>query len=97
MYVVIYRGALRRRIRRLILRDFNNVRTAIRNGVGSACGAEAVEDLLRARSLYPGVTRLFALTNAARFTKAAAERAQTCGIKLVARDELEQWPRQLCD
>jgi hypothetical protein len=32
MYVVIYRGALRRRIRRLILRDFNNVRTAIRNG-----------------------------------------------------------------
>jgi hypothetical protein len=32
MYVVIYRGALRRRMRRLILRDFNNVRTAIRNG-----------------------------------------------------------------
>jgi hypothetical protein len=31
MYVVIYRGALRRRMRRLILRDFNNVRTAIRN------------------------------------------------------------------
>ena len=34
IYVVllIYRSALRRRIRRLILRDFNNVRTAIRNG-----------------------------------------------------------------
>ena len=32
LYVVIYRSALRRRMRRLILRDFNNVRTAIRNG-----------------------------------------------------------------
>jgi len=33
IYVVllIYRSALRRRIRRLILRDFNNVRTATRN------------------------------------------------------------------
>src|SRR6516165_385524 len=32
MYVVIYRGALRRRMRRPILRDFNNVGTTTRNG-----------------------------------------------------------------
>jgi hypothetical protein len=33
MYVVIYRGALRRRIRRLVRsRVFSNARTAIRNG-----------------------------------------------------------------
>jgi hypothetical protein len=32
MYVVIYRGALRRRMRRLVRsRVFNNARTAIRN------------------------------------------------------------------
>jgi len=31
MYVVIYWGALRRRIRRVRLRVFNNARTAIRN------------------------------------------------------------------
>jgi HJR/Mrr/RecB family endonuclease len=65
--------------------------------VESACGPEAIENLLRARSNYPGVTRLFALTNAKRFSKTAEERARSHGIQLVARSGLAQWPQQLCD
>jgi hypothetical protein len=68
-----------------------------KENVESACGPEAIENLLRARSNYAGVTRLFALTNAKRFSKSAEESAQKHGIKLVARDGLAQWPRQLCD
>jgi HJR/Mrr/RecB family endonuclease len=65
--------------------------------IEGTCGPEAIENLLRARSNYEGVTRLFALTNARRFSKSAEERALRHGIKLVARDGLTQWPRQLCD
>jgi HJR/Mrr/RecB family endonuclease len=65
--------------------------------VENACGPEAIENLLRARSNYAGVTRLFALTNAKRFSKTAEERAQNHGIQLVARSGLAQWPQQLCD
>ncbi|UPK02824.1 SNF2-related protein [Bradyrhizobium sp. 170] len=65
--------------------------------VNSACGPEAIENLLRARSNYAGVTRLFALTNAKRFSRAAEERARNHGIYLVARSGLEQWPSQLSE
>jgi HJR/Mrr/RecB family endonuclease len=68
-----------------------------RQDIKSACGPEAIENLLRARSHYAGVTRLFALTNAERFSKSAEERAQKHGILLVTRSGLAQWPRQLCD
>jgi len=65
--------------------------------VENACGPEAIENLLRARSNYAGVTRLFALTNAKRFSRAAEERAQYHGIQLVARSGLDQWPHQLSE
>jgi hypothetical protein len=59
------------------------------------CGPEAVDDLLRARTNYAGVTRLFALTNAEKFSRSAVERAERHGVVLVGRDELPYWPRQL--
>lgn len=68
-----------------------------RQDVESACGPEAIENLLRARSNYSGVTRLFALTNAKRFSKAAEERARNQGVQLIARGELEYWPHQLSE
>jgi hypothetical protein len=59
------------------------------------CGAEAVDDLLRARASYPGEARLFVLTNAERFTRTALEGAEKHGIVLIGRAELTLWPRQL--
>jgi hypothetical protein len=60
-----------------------------------ACGAEAVDDLLRARSNFGLDVRLFALTNAAQFSRAAQERAERHGISLINREELPHWPRHL--
>jgi HJR/Mrr/RecB family endonuclease len=60
-----------------------------------ACGAEAVDDLLRARSNFGVDVRLFALTNAAQFSQAAKERAERHGISLIGREELPHWPRHL--
>ena len=68
-----------------------------KQNVENACGPEAIENLLRARSNYAGVTRLFALTNAKRFSRAAEERAQSHGIHLVDRRGLIQWPSQLSE
>jgi HJR/Mrr/RecB family endonuclease len=60
-----------------------------------ACDSEAIDDLLRARANYPATARLFALTNAEKFTRAAYERAKEHGVVLVARKELPHWPRHL--
>jgi HJR/Mrr/RecB family endonuclease len=60
-----------------------------------ACGAEAVDDLLRARSNFGSDVRLFALTNAVEFSRAAHDRAERHGIALISRSELPHWPRQL--
>jgi HJR/Mrr/RecB family endonuclease len=62
---------------------------------GDACGSGAIDDLLRARASYPAAARLFALTNAERFSRLAQERANQHGIVLISRDELLRWPRQL--
>jgi len=59
------------------------------------CGTEAVDDLLRARTSYEGISRLFALTNAERFSRRAQERAEKHGITLISRGDLPYWPRQL--
>jgi HJR/Mrr/RecB family endonuclease len=59
------------------------------------CGAEAIDDLLRARACYSGVTQLFALTNANGFSSSAIDRAQKHGINLIGRNQLGQWPQQL--
>jgi HJR/Mrr/RecB family endonuclease len=59
------------------------------------CGPEAIDDLLRARTSYAGIARLFALTNARRFSRSARERAEKHGIELIDRSELPHWPRQL--
>jgi HJR/Mrr/RecB family endonuclease len=59
------------------------------------CGVEAVDDLLRARSRYSGVSRLFVLSNARKFSFSAAERAQKHKITLISRENLAQWPQQL--
>lgn len=61
----------------------------------NACGPEAIDDLLRARSNYDGAARLFVLTNARQFSRTAHERAERHGIVLIGRSELAQWPRQL--
>jgi hypothetical protein len=61
----------------------------------NACGPEAIDDLLRARSNYSEGARLFVLTNAKQFSRTASERAEKYGIVLVSRNELAQWPRQL--
>jgi len=50
---------------------------------------------LRARANYSAAARLFALTNAEKFTRAAEERAKKHGIVLVSRRELPLWPRPL--
>jgi hypothetical protein len=64
--------------------------------VVKACGADAVDDLLRARECYCGnASRLIALSNAERFSQAALDRAQRFGIDLIARQDLSNWPRQL--
>jgi HJR/Mrr/RecB family endonuclease len=62
---------------------------------GDACGPDAIDDLLRARASYPAAARLFALTNAERFSKLARERAKEHGIVLISRKELPHWPRHL--
>jgi HJR/Mrr/RecB family endonuclease/superfamily II DNA or RNA helicase len=59
------------------------------------CGSEAIDDLLRARARYTNGARLFALTNAERFSEAARERAKQHGIMLISRAELAAWPNQL--
>jgi HJR/Mrr/RecB family endonuclease len=61
----------------------------------SVCGPEAIDDLLRARARYPGIARLFVLTNAEKFSRSAQERAEKHGISLIDRNELPHWPRQL--
>jgi HJR/Mrr/RecB family endonuclease len=64
-------------------------------GDNTSCGAEAIDDLLRARTHYLGAARLIVLTNAMRFSRSAYERAEKHGIELVDRSELPNWPRQL--
>jgi len=59
------------------------------------CGSEAIDDLLRARAHYTNGARLFALTNAERFSEPARERAERHGIILIDRAELPAWPKQL--
>lgn len=59
------------------------------------CGADAIDDLLRARARYSGATRLFVLSNANRFSASANDRAQKHGINLIGRGELLRWPQQL--
>lgn len=61
----------------------------------NACGPEAIDDLLRARSNYAEAARLFVLTNAKQFSRTAYERAEKHRIILIDRNELAQWPRQL--
>ncbi len=61
----------------------------------NACGPEAIDDLLRARTNYAGPAQMFVLSNAERFSRAARERAEKYGIELVSRSELPHWPRQL--
>jgi len=61
----------------------------------AACGPEAIDDLLRARSNYAPAARLFVLSNAERFTRTAHERAEMHGIRLISRKELLHWPKQL--
>ena len=61
----------------------------------NACGPEAIDDLLRARTNYAGPAQMFVLSNAERFFGAARERAEKYGIELVSRSELPHWPRQL--
>jgi HJR/Mrr/RecB family endonuclease len=62
---------------------------------GVACGPDAIDDLLRARASYSATARLFALTNAERFSRLAQERAREHGIVLISRKELPHWPRHL--
>ncbi|WFU42741.1 SNF2-related protein [Bradyrhizobium sp. CB82] len=64
-------------------------------GDNVVCGPEAIDDLLRARTNYSEDARLLAVTNAARFSRSAVERAEKYGIELVGRKELLEWPRQL--
>ena len=64
-------------------------------GDNSACGPEAIDDLLRARTNYVEAARLFVVTNAGRFSRSTWERAEKHGIELVGRGELRDWPRQL--
>ena len=59
------------------------------------CGSEAIDDLLRARASYSGITRLYVLSNSNAFSSSAIDRAQKHGIILVGRRELTQWPQQL--
>ena len=61
----------------------------------AACGPEAIDDLLRARTNYAAAARLFVLSNAERFARSAHERAEMHGIQLIGRKELLHWPRQL--
>ena len=61
----------------------------------NACGPEAIDDLLRARSNYAEAARLFVLTNARQFSRTAHERAERHGITLIGRNELPHWPQQL--
>lgn len=61
----------------------------------NACSPETIDDLLRARTNYAGVARLFVLTNAERFSRSATERAEKHGIVLIGRSELSHWHRQL--
>jgi hypothetical protein len=61
----------------------------------NACGPEAIDDLLRARSQYAEAARLFVITNARQFSRTAHERAEKHGIVLIGRSELAQWPAQL--
>src|SRR5262245_29766199 len=44
------------------------------------CGSEAIDDLLRARSVYSGAARLFVLTNAEKFWRSANDRAEQHGV-----------------
>jgi superfamily II DNA or RNA helicase len=64
-------------------------------GENGVCGPEAVDDLLRARTNYSEDARLFAVTNAGRFSRSTLERAEKYGIELVDRKELSAWPKQL--
>lgn len=67
-----------------------------RQGSDSVCGAEAIDELLRAREAYGAPnSRLFVLTNAQRFSQGAEERAQRFGVELISRQALAVWPRQL--
>jgi len=66
-----------------------------KQGNGNMCGPEAIDDLLRARSVYSGAARLFVLTNAERFSRSTNDRAEQQGIFLIGRSELPDWPRQL--
>ena len=59
------------------------------------CGPEAIDELLRARSVYDSSARLFVLSNAEKFARAAHERAEKYGVALISRKELPHWPRQL--
>jgi len=66
-----------------------------KQGNRNMCGSEAIDDLLRARSVYSGAARLFVLTNAEKFSRSANDRAEQHGIFLIGRSELPDWPRQL--
>ena len=58
------------------------------------CDATAIDDLLRARERYRDIapdSQLCAVTNAHSFNRAAQERAQEKGIRLVVRNELADW------
>lgn len=61
----------------------------------AVCNAEAVDDLLRARSKYAINARLFAITNAKSFSRSAQEQAAKYDVILVDRRELLDWPRQI--
>jgi SNF2 family DNA or RNA helicase len=63
--------------------------------IAAKCGSEAIDDLLRARNRYQGVTRLFALTNGSGFTPNAEERARKFGVVLIDRNEIVRWPKHL--
>jgi superfamily II DNA or RNA helicase len=83
----------------LLIHRVSNARVIIqckhKQSTGTACGPEAIDDLLRARTRYGEGGRLFVLTNAEGFARSARERAEKYGIRLVGRAELPFWPRQL--
>jgi HJR/Mrr/RecB family endonuclease len=66
-----------------------------KQSASDVCGPEAIDELLRARSIYDGSARMFVLSNAERFARAAQERAEKYGVSLIGRKELPDWPRQL--
>jgi HJR/Mrr/RecB family endonuclease len=60
------------------------------------CSEEAVQDLLRAMDAYPlNNPNLVAVTNAATYVARAKSMAQEHGIRLIAREELPNWPNNI--